>query len=62
MRTLRLGDEIDDHCAKCKRITNHLIVSFLDGEPAKVRCRSCYSEHDYFHEQQPPSKKNSRRS
>ena len=56
MRQLRLGDDIDDFCAKCKRATNHLIVSFVDGEPAKVRCRSCYHEHDYCHEQPPPKK------
>ena len=27
----RLGDDIDDFCVKCKRITNHSIVSLLDG-------------------------------
>jgi SAM-dependent methyltransferase len=27
------------------------------GEPAKVRCRTCYHDHDYRHEQAPPSKK-----
>ncbi len=56
MRKLRLGDDIDDHCVKCKRITNHVIVAFMSGEPAKVRCRSCYNEHDYLHEQAPPKK------
>jgi len=57
MSSLRLGDVIDDHCVKCRRITNHSIVSLVDSEPAKVRCRSCYSDHDYRHEQAPPSKK-----
>lgn len=57
MRPLRLGDDIDDYCAKCKRITNHSIVSFLEHEPAKVRCRTCYSEHAYLHETRPPAKK-----
>jgi hypothetical protein len=54
---LRLGDEIDDYCVKCRRITNHLIVSMLNGAPAKVRCRTCYGDHDYRHEKAPPSKK-----
>jgi hypothetical protein len=54
---IRLGDDIDDFCIKCKRITNHVIVSLLKEAPAKVRCRSCYSEHDYRHEQAPPTKK-----
>jgi hypothetical protein len=62
MRALRLGDDIDDFCAKCKRITNHVIVSFtetepaLDRDPAKVRCRSCYHEHDYLNEEDPKKK------
>lgn len=54
---VRLGDVIDDHCIKCRRITNHSIVSIVDGKAAKVRCRTCYHDHDYRHEQAPPSKK-----
>jgi hypothetical protein len=61
MAGLRLGDEIDDFCVKCRRITNHLIVSLLNDGPAKVRCRTCYSDHDYRHEKAPPSKKDLRK-
>jgi hypothetical protein len=57
MDEMRLGDVIDDHCVKCRRITNHSIVSLVNGEAAKVRCRTCYHDHDYRHEQPPPSKK-----
>jgi hypothetical protein len=57
MRDSRLGDVIDDFCVKCRRLTNHSIVSLLDGKAAKVRCRTCYSDHDYRNEQAPPSKK-----
>ena len=57
MPDFRLGDIIDDHCIKCRRVTNHAIVSLLGAEPAKVRCRTCYHDHDYRHEQAPPSKK-----
>jgi hypothetical protein len=57
MAEQRLGDIIDDHCIKCRRITNHSIVSLVNGEAAKVRCRTCYHDHDYRHEQAPPSKK-----
>jgi hypothetical protein len=57
MSELRLGDVIDDFCVKCKRLTNHAIVSLVDEKPAKVRCRTCYSDHDYRNEQAPPSKK-----
>ena len=57
MREIRLGDVIDDFCIKCKRLTNHSVVSILNEQPAKVRCRTCYSDHDYRHEIAPPSKK-----
>jgi len=57
MSDFRLGDVIDDFCVKCKRLTNHAIVSIVADQAAKVRCRTCYHEHDYRHEQPPPSKK-----
>ena len=57
MAQYRLGDVIDDHCVKCRRVTNHSIVSLVDDQAAKVRCRTCYHDHDYRHEQAPPSKK-----
>ena len=55
-REVRLGDTIDDFCVKCKRVMNHAVVSTLNGEPAKVRCRTCYNDHDFRHEQAPPPK------
>ncbi len=56
MREPRLGDDIDDYCVRCKRVMNHSIVSVMNGEPAKVRCRTCHSDHDFRHEQAPPPK------
>lgn len=56
MRDHRLGDIIDDYCVKCKQIMNHAIVSLLNADPAKVRCRTCHNDHDYRHEQAPPPK------
>src|SRR5438128_5598289 len=56
MGEVRLGDIIDDFCVKCKRIMNHSVVSILNAEPAKVRCRTCHNYHDYRHEQAPPPK------
>jgi hypothetical protein len=52
----RLGDDIDDFCVKCKRVMNHAVVSLVGEAPAKVRCRTCYSDHDFRHEQPPPPK------
>ena len=62
MDEMRLGDVIDDHCIKCRRVTNHSIVSLVEGQAAKVRCRTCYHDHDYRHEQAPPSKKELKRA
>ena len=56
MPDYRLGDVIDDYCVRCKRIMNHSIVSVINQEPAKVRCRTCHNDHDYRHEQAPPPK------
>ncbi len=58
----RLGDIIDDYCVKCRRIMNHAVVSLVGEEPAKVRCRTCYNDHDYRHEQAPPPKVDSRKA
>jgi len=57
MHEFRLGDEIDDFCIKCKRLTNHAIVSLLNGQAAKVRCRTCYHDHDFRNGEPLPSKK-----
>ena len=58
----RLGDDIDDFCVKCKRVMNHVVVSLLNDEPAKVRCKTCYSDHDFRHEQAPPPKVDARKA
>jgi len=47
MAEFRLGDDIDDYCVKCRRLTNHAIVSLMGTQPAKMRCRTCYHEHDF---------------
>src|SRR5215471_11912797 len=62
MREHRLGDDIDDFCVRCKRIMNHAVVSVINNAPAKVRCRTCHSDHDYRHEQAPPPKVDSRKA
>src|ERR1051325_8222737 len=61
MREPRLGDDIDDYCVRCKRVMNHSVVSVINGEPAKVRCRTCHSDHDFRHEQAPPPKVDARK-
>jgi hypothetical protein len=56
LRDIRLGDDLDDYCVRCKRVMNHAVVSVINAAPAKVRCRTCHSDHDYRHEQAPPPK------
>ncbi|HSM86373.1 MAG TPA: hypothetical protein VLT16_09495 [Candidatus Limnocylindrales bacterium] len=46
---MRLGDDIDDHCSRCKRTTDHAVVSMMGEEVLKTRCRTCNSEHKYRH-------------
>lgn len=62
MRDIRLGDDIDDFCVRCKRVMNHAVVSVINAAPAKVRCRTCHSDHDYRHEQAPPPKVDPRKA
>lgn len=62
MRSVRLGDDIDDFCVKCKRVMNHSVVSIVSDLPAKVRCRTCHNDHDYRNEQPPPPKVDNRKA
>jgi hypothetical protein len=62
VRAARLGDDIDDFCVKCKRVMNHSVVSILNSAPAKVRCRTCHSDHDFRNEQPPPPKVDPRKA
>ncbi len=48
---MRLGDDIDDHCTRCKRITDHSVAAMVDEEVLKVTCRICHTEHKYNHNQ-----------
>lgn len=47
-RPPRLGDLIDDHCPRCKRLMNHAIASFVGDKVAKVICQTCHSEHPFL--------------
>ncbi|HNY39496.1 MAG TPA: hypothetical protein PKJ41_03845 [Bryobacteraceae bacterium] len=44
---MRLGDEVDDYCIKCKRLTNHFILAMMGQRVARVRCRTCYNEQEF---------------
>lgn len=38
---MRLGDMIDDHCARFKRTTDHAIVAMNGDDVVKVASRTC---------------------
>lgn len=46
---MQLGDDIDDYCSRCKRGTDHAVVSMQGEEAQMVRCRTCHFEHKYRH-------------
>jgi len=44
---MRLGDEVDDFCTKCKRLTNHFVLAMVGDAVVRVRCRTCYNEQEF---------------
>jgi hypothetical protein len=46
---VRLGDDVEDYCTRCRGISTHAVSAVLDGEIAKVLCRACLSEHKFRH-------------
>ncbi len=56
-RRVRLGDDIDDYCARCRLIMNHGVVGMVGDAVKKVRCQTCKFEHDYRRGQLPSRRK-----
>jgi hypothetical protein len=46
-RRLRLGDILDDYCARERRVTNHAIVAMIEDEVKQTRCMTCDTEHEF---------------
>jgi hypothetical protein len=46
-RRLRLGDILDDYCARERRVTNHAIVAMIEDEVKQTRCTTCDTEHEF---------------
>jgi hypothetical protein len=59
---LRLGDEIDDFCPRCKLLLNHAVASMMGNTVVKVVCQTCHSEHPYKKAEVPPKKKSGPRA
>jgi hypothetical protein len=59
---LRLGDEIDDYCPRCKLLLNHAVASMVGSTVVKVVCQTCHSEHPYKNATVPPKKRSGPRA
>lgn len=44
---LSLGDPIEGRCTKCRKNTDHVIVTLVNDAPGKVQCNVCTREHKY---------------
>jgi hypothetical protein len=46
--TLRVGKRVEDHCRPCKSIRSHtILVLDSSGQPDRVQCDTCGSQHNY---------------
>lgn len=41
------GDRMEARCTRCKDVTGHVVIVFVDGSIAKVECLACGSIHKY---------------
>jgi hypothetical protein len=44
---VRAGGELDAYCTKCRMMLTHTILAMERGEPVRVECRTCHSQHAY---------------
>jgi hypothetical protein len=59
---LRLGDEVDDYCPRCKLLLNHAVASMMGATVVKVVCQTCHTEHPFKNAEVPPKKKSGPRA
>jgi hypothetical protein len=45
--TIKVGDNIDSWCGKCKFVLAHTIEAMVGDKPARVSCNTCRSQHSY---------------
>ena len=57
-RKIKVGDEVESKCTKCKKVTFHTVESMDGDEILKVICKVCGSKHKY----RPPKKEKEKKS
>ena len=45
--TLSIGDPIEGRCTKCRKNTDHIIITMVEENPGKVECQTCTRQHKY---------------
>jgi len=45
--TLSIGAPIETRCTKCRKLTEHLIISLAEETPATVQCKICNYQHNF---------------
>jgi hypothetical protein len=58
---IRVGGDIDAWCTRCKRQASHTVLAMDGGEPVRVMCASCKSQHNYRAERIKPKSTGSRK-
>lgn len=46
-KEIKVGDEVEAMCGKCKDATVHVVEAIKDDKVTKVMCKSCLSSHRY---------------
>ncbi len=46
-KQLKVGDDIDAWCTRCKLVLGHTILAMVETRAARVRCNTCQGEHNY---------------
>jgi len=46
-RPLSAGSTIENHCTRCRTLTNHTIVAMVGEKIVRVECNTCRSHHNY---------------
>jgi hypothetical protein len=41
------GDQIEARCTKCRKNTQHTIITLVEAEPAQVECSACTRQHAF---------------
>jgi hypothetical protein len=44
---LKIGDNVDSWCGKCKMMLAHTIEAMVGDKPARVLCNTCKAQHRY---------------